>query len=161
MRRGGLEQSQSQQPIKNFLCHNSGDGNIAQQAADNVGNAGTAADSVSPIVAVGATAAGASNVANPLATSFLGSQLASGLSALGKAGQLASAGGIAYSLISGDFQSALYGTADYFAYSALSDFGAASAIPTAGLGTATAAASSVLFFNAGGSKGLVQGAICP
>lgn len=126
-----------------------------------MGNGGTAADSVRPAVAIGATAAGASNVANPLATSFLGSQAVSALSAIGKAGQLASAGGIFYSLITGNYQSALYGSADYLVYSALSDFGAASAVPTAGLGTATAGAAALLYYNAGGSQGLVQGAICP
>jgi RHS repeat-associated protein len=153
--------AQSQNPIKTFLCQNSGGDSLAQQAADTVGNGGTAADSVRPLVAIGATAAGTSNVAYPQATSFLGSQAVSALSAIGKAGQLASAGGIFYSLITGDYQAALYGTADYFAYSALSDFGAASAIPTAGLGTATAGAAALLYYNAGGSQGLVQGAICP
>jgi hypothetical protein len=152
---------QSQNPIKNFLCHNSGGDSAAQQVADTVGNGGTAADSVRPVVAIGATAAGASNVANPLATSFLGSQAVSALSAIGRIGQGASITGILYAGLTGDYQSVLYGTADYLAYSALSDFGAASAVPTAGLGTATAGAAALLYYNAGGSQGLVQGAICP
>ena len=148
-------------PIKSFLCQNSGSDSLAQQAADTAGNAGTAADSVRPVVAIGVAAAGTSNVANPLATSFLGSQAVSALSAIGRIGQGASITGILYAGLTGDYQSALYGTADYFAYSALSDFGAASAIPTAGLGTAAAAGIGLLYYNAGGSQGLVQGAICP
>ena len=126
-----------------------------------VGNAGSTADLVQPVIASGAIAAGTSNVANPIATSFLGSQLASRLEAVGQLGKFASGFGIAYSLVTGDYQSALYGVADYYAYSGLATFGAASAVPTAGLGTAAAAGTALLYYNAGGSKGLVQSTICP
>jgi len=44
--------AQSQNPIQNFLCHNSGGDSLARQAADNVGDAGAAADFVHPVLLV-------------------------------------------------------------------------------------------------------------
>ncbi|MGH8138776.1 MAG: hypothetical protein ACREVV_11360 [Steroidobacteraceae bacterium] len=78
----------------------------------------------------------------------------------GKAGGFAAQLGIGYDVLTEDFSSALYDTADYFAYSALAGLGAAGAIETLG-GSAVAAGSlSALYYNAGGAKGIVQSAIC-
>jgi hypothetical protein len=151
--------AQSQKPTKNFLCSDSPESG-ANELFDAAANSGSAADFTSSIIAVGATAAGASRVTYPQATSFLVGELASGLSAIGQFGKSAAGFGIIFSAVTGDFQSALYGVGDYYVYAGLGSFGASSAVPTAGLGTAAAAGAALLYYNAGGSKGLVQSTIC-
>ena len=130
-------------------------------AVDFTANLGTAADNTRPIVAVGAIAAGASRaLSSPLATSYLARQAANALSKLGRVGTLSAQAGVAYDVVNGDYQSALYDTVDYFAYKSLADAGSDGAIETAGGSVAAAATLSLLYYNAGGSRGIVQGLIC-
>lgn len=84
---------------------------------DAAANGGSAADIAKAAVALGASAAGASK-APPFgqASAYLGLQLASGLIRLGRAGGLAAQLGIAYDFVTGDYTSAVYDTADFYAY---------------------------------------------
>ena len=146
--------------LTRFLCGESADSSL-KQAADNLSSAGTAGDLVRPAVAIGAaTAAASRGVASPQAVGFLGGEVAAGLSALGRVGSGAALGGIAYDVLNNDFSTALYDTADYFAYSALADAGGAGAIETLGGSIAAAGAVAGIYYNAGGSKGIVQSALC-
>ena len=142
------------------LCNQPAD-NPAKSVADDVSNAGTSADVARPATALGAAAAGASkNLNSPQATSFLGSEAASGLSKLGRIGGVAAQFGIAYDVLRGDFSSTLYDTADYFTYSALADIGAAGAVETLGSSIVTSGSLALLYYNAGGARGIVQFPLC-
>ena len=115
-------------PIKQWLCQTT-QGSGVTDAANAVSTAGTAADASSPLVALGATAAGGSRaLATPQAVFALGGIISEGLSALGPVGTLAAGVGIAFDAISGHFQSALYDTMDAVTYGGLSLVGAAGAV---------------------------------
>jgi hypothetical protein len=134
---------------------------MTKQVLDNTGNVGSGADAVAPIVDLGAGAAGVSRVANAQAWSFLGKQIASGLKTIGRIGTGASLLGVGADLLNGDGTSALYDGLDYFVYSKVAEVGADGAIESAGATAALSAATLAAYYNAGGSRGLVQGVICP
>jgi hypothetical protein len=91
----------------------------------------------------------------------LGVGLAVRFSKLGRGGVLSAQLGIGYDVITGDFSSALYDTADYYAYAAIADVGAAGAVETLGGSVVAAGSLGRLYYNAGGAKGIVQSTVCP
>jgi len=124
--------------------------------AGSGGYAGAAADAARPLVAAGAAAAGKSRTGFPQATSYLGRELANGLSKLGKHGQFSGFGGIALNLYNGNYQDALYSGVDYFVYSKLAEVGAAGSIDTLGESAAIAGSLMAAYYAAGGSQGIVE-----
>jgi RHS repeat-associated protein len=146
--------------IKDFLCKEPAENNL-KDAADTAGNVGSVADVSKPAVEAGALAAGLSkNLNNPQATRFLGNIGADVLEKAGHVGSVVARGAIAYDLINLDFQSALYDYADYVVYSKLAKIGAGGAIETGGESVALATAAVVLYAGQGGSRGIVQSALC-
>ena len=160
-RGGGAVDSlaQSGNPVKRFLCAESPDGNL-KTALDTIGTAGSAADLTKPIVAIGATAAGVARSGYPQATAFLGGQLSTGLAVLGRAGGVAALGGVALDALNGDAQSFAFDLADYAVYTFLADVGAAGAVETLGTSVGVAGFAATNYYIQGGSKGIVQSALC-
>jgi hypothetical protein len=145
--------------IKNWLCKNTQSNGIAN-AINAAGNAGTVADAVNPAVALASAAAGGSRaLASPQALSILGNIVSEGLSTPGAVGNVAAGVGIAVDVISGDFQSALYDTADAAVYGGLALVGAGGAVETLGGSAAAAGATMASYYAAGGSRGIVQGSL--
>jgi hypothetical protein len=108
-----FQQQRGQNPIQDFLCGDSPEESL-KAFAEAVDDTGKAAEAVKPIVATGATAAGAArSLSSPLATSFLGTEVANVLSNIGHLGKGAAAFGIAIDLVKGNVQAAIYDSADY------------------------------------------------
>jgi hypothetical protein len=151
---------QAQDAIKQFLCAQSEDA-AAKALLDFASNAGDAGELSSAAVAVEAATAGAGRVAWPQATNLLGSYLANGLSKVARIGQFASGLALAGDALTGNAQAFVFDAIDISIYSTLSEVGAGGAWFTGGFSVAAAGATGLLYYTAGGAKGLIQGsAIC-
>ena len=146
-------------PVIQFLCQNDTP-NPLQQALNTAGNAGTAADGGSAAMQAAVVAAAASrSLDSPQAWGFLSNQAAGVLSVAGRVGSVASGYAIAVDAVNGQWSTALYDTIDMGAYWGLGAL-AATGITTAGTSTAAAFSAGGVYYVAGGSKGLVQSALC-
>jgi hypothetical protein len=112
-------------------------------------------------VDLGALAAGASRALGPYAvpTSFLGKLAVSGLGKAGAIGKTSAAAGFALDL-GGDLNGLLYDSIDFGVYALLAAGGTAGLVETGGFSAALAATAAGNYYVSGGSKGLVQSALC-
>jgi RHS repeat-associated protein len=158
---GGQKPRSAASAIKNFLCPN--DGSNVQQIADTLSNAGTAADLGSPALGNLGQYAAQGRTAQAEGGAVLTKLLQSGpVQVFGRIGQAASGVAAFNDYLSGNYAAAfIYDPIDFFVYDGLATFGAVSAAPTLGGSVAVAGGTGLLYNNAGGAKGLIQGAICP
>jgi RHS repeat-associated protein len=146
--------------LTNWLCEE-GQEDLIKGAADSTANLGAASDIVRPAAAIVAGAAVSSrSLPSPQATSFLGSQAANALETVGILGKRVAQISILGDVANGNYQSALFDTADYFVYKGLGEAAAAGALETGGASVATAGLAALTYYNAGGAQGLIQGSLC-
>jgi hypothetical protein len=155
-----LPAPQGRNPIKKFVCNNSPN-SVAKEALDAVANAGAGADYARPLAEAGAALAGAAKGADMQAASIMGAGLAQGLRAVGQVGQVATGFALAYDLlITQDLQAAAFDATDFGVYGGLSALGAAGAFESGGSSVFLARIGMWKYYDAGGSKGLVQSWLC-
>jgi hypothetical protein len=157
---GSLPQTTSTwQQIKNWLCHADSDEPSALDAASDIG---TGADNTAMLLDTAAAATFTTDT-TPLsaATTFLASEAASGISLIGKSGQVAAAFSFLGNIYSGKTQAGVYGAVDFAFYASVSRAAVTAAGPSRGTSIGLGVLMAATYYSQGGSKGLVQGTICP
>lgn len=131
-----------------------------KEYADNVSNAGTAADLGRGAVTIGSAAATGARSLAPYAQGLaaFGRALSEGLGKVAVYGTGIAQFGIAYDAVKGNYQAVVYDSIDYSVYSGLADVAATGEV-TAGTSTAAAAVAAAAYYSQGGSQGIIQSAL--
>ena len=156
--RGPVEQQTQSgvfQKIKNTLCNNSSP-DALQEVSGALSDLGTGADLARPLTSLAGAGAAVSGGPYAAADEFMTNLLSQGLELVGNLGTGGTAVSAFGDLSSGDVGNAIYDVADFYVYKGLVRIGSGGS----GEAAAGAAVLGVGYYLLGGSKGIIQSALC-